>query len=247
MLGTFPATNAPTNTMTRHLASQDWTVIGASLDARGHVLMRGLLDADDCARMIGLFDVGARFRKHVVMQQHGYGQGEYKYFDHPLPPQVAGLRQAFYPPLAEIANRWNERLRVAGRFPATHEAFLARCHTAGQMLPTPLLLRYGPGDYNRLHQDLYGEHVFPLQITVLLSAPGRDFEGGEFVLTEQAAHMQARAEVVPLGQGDAVIFAVRQRPEPGPRGYRRVTVRHGVATLRAGRRHTLGIIFHDAA
>lgn len=247
MDGSSPVTRPVALSEEQRIAALDWNAIGDALDAHGHAIARGLLDAAACQHMIGLFDAGAVFRKHVVMQHHGYGQGEYKYFDHPLPPQIAGLREALYPPLAQIANGWNGRLRVPVRFPATHAEFLARCHAAGQRRPTPLLLRYGPGDYNRLHQDLYGEHVFPLQITVLLNTPGCDFEGGEFVLTEQAARMQARADIVPLGLGDAVIFAVRQRPERATRGYRRVNVRHGVATLRAGRRHTLGIIFHDAA
>ena len=186
------------------------------------------------------------FRSRVVMGRHGFGRGEYQYFAYPLPDVVAGLREALYKPLAALANRWNATLGIEARYPATHAAYRARCHAAGQTRPTPLLLRYGEGDYNCLHQDLYGDEVFPLQVVVLLSAPGRDFTGGEFVLTEQRPRLQSRVEVVPLGQGDAVIFPVNQRPVQGARGPYRVTLRHGVSRVRAGRRHTLGIIFHDA-
>lgn len=181
------------------------------------------------------------------MARHGYGQGEYRYFGYPLPEPVATLRRMLYPPLAAIANRWHAGLKIDARFPPDHAAFVARCHAAGQVKPTPLLLRCGAGDYNRLHQDLYGEHVFPLQVAVLLSCPGDDFSGGEFILTEQRPRMQSRAEVVPLAQGDAVVFPVRYRPIQGARGVSRATMRHGVSRLRAGHRHTLGIIFHDAA
>ena len=180
------------------------------------------------------------------MSRHGYGRGEYRYFAYPLPGPVATLRSRLYPPLAAIANRWNEALRIETRYPAEHAAYLERCHHAGQTRPTPLMLRYGEGDYNRLHQDLYGEHVFPLQATILLSEPGRDFEGGEFVLAEQRPRMQSRAEVVPLRLGDGVLFPVRHRPVRGARGFHRANMRHGVSRLRAGRRHALGIIFHDA-
>ena len=180
------------------------------------------------------------------MSRHGFGRGEYRYFAYPLPGPVAALRSRLYPPLAAIANHWNEALRIETRYPDDHAAWLDRCHRAGQSRPTPLMLRYGEGDYNRLHQDLYGEHVFPIQATILLSAPGREFEGGEFVLTEQRPRMQSRAEVVPLGQGDGVLFAVHHRPVRGTRGYHRATMRHGVSRLRSGRRHALGIIFHDA-
>lgn len=224
----------------------DWARLGHDLDAHGCGLVPGLLDAPACDALAARYDAPADFRSTVVMARHGFGRGEYRYFAYPLPSPVAELRTALYPPLAEIANRWNAALGEPARYPETHEAFLARCHAAGQARPTPLLLRYGPGDYNCLHQDLYGEHVFPLQVAVLLSEPGRDFEGGEFVLTEQRPRMQSRAEVVPLRQGDAVVFPVRHRPVRGARGVYRVNLRHGVSRLRSGRRHTLGVIFHDA-
>lgn len=228
------------------IEQHDWQGIAADLDFRGWAILPGLLDRDACAKTVDLYDREAIFRKQVIMQRHGYGQGEYRYFAYPLPPLVEALRTALYPRLAPIANRWQERLGATTRFPADHADFVERCHAAGQLRPTPLLLRYGAGDYNCLHQDLYGEHVFPLQAAVLLSEPGRDFEGGEFVLTEQRPRMQSRAEVVPLRLGDAVIFAVAHRPRTGTRGDHRVTMRHGVGTVRSGRRHTLGIIFHDA-
>jgi hypothetical protein len=224
----------------------DWSAIGAALDARGCAVLPGVLAADECAALAALYEEEARFRRRIVMGRHGYGEGEYKYFAYPLPAPVEALRRALYGPLAAIANRWAERLGSDRRFPAALDDFLARCHRAGQTRPTPLLLRYGEGDYNRLHQDLYGEHVFPLQATFLLSAPGRDFSGGEFVVTEQRARMQSRVEVVPLGPGDGVVFAVRERPAAGPRGFHRVQLRHGVSRVRAGSRTTLGIIFHDA-
>jgi hypothetical protein len=225
----------------------DPATLGAALDADGAAVIPGLLDADACAAMARLFDDPARFRKRVVMEAHAYGRGEYQYFAAPLPPAVASLRTALYPPLAGIANRWAAALGEAGRFPPDHAAFLSRCHAAGQTRPTPLLLRYGPGDYNRLHQDLYGAEVFPLQVVVLLSAPEHGFRGGEFVLTEQRARMQSRVEVVALAQGDAVVFPVHHRPVAGPRGVSRAVMRHGVSRVRAGARMTLGIIFHDAA
>ncbi|QPF71804.1 2OG-Fe(II) oxygenase [Roseateles sp. DAIF2] len=225
----------------------DWTRAEAELDQRGCALLPGFLDAADCAELAALYERPALFRSKVIMQRHGYGQGEYQYFAYPLPVPIAALRSALYPPLVPIANRWQQALGLPGRFPAEHEDFIAQCHAAGQRRPTPLLLRYREGDYNCLHQDLYGEQVFPLQIAVLLSQPGEDFEGGEFVLTEQRPRMQSRPEVVPLRRGDAVLFAVNQRPVTGTRGIYRVAMRHGVSRLRAGRRHTLGIIFHDAA
>jgi hypothetical protein len=224
----------------------DWPHIGEELDAHGSAVARSVLDPEECERLAALYPAEAPFRSRIVMGRHGFGRGEYKYFAYPLPDLVGELRTALYPPLAEIANRWNEALGTEPRYPADHAAFLDRCHRAGQSRPTPLLLQYGEGDYNCLHQDLYGEHVFPLQVAFLLSVPGRDFTGGEFVLTEQRPRMQSRAEVVVLGQGDAVIFPVHHRPVRGTRGVYRVTMRHGVSRLRSGRRHTMGIIFHDA-
>jgi hypothetical protein len=225
----------------------DWLRVEADLDADGAAVIEKLLAPEGCRELIGLYAEDDRFRSRVVMARHGFGRGEYKYFDHPLPRSVADLRKALYPPLARIANRWNEALRLDARYPSTHAEYLDRCHAAGQCKPTPLLLSYGEGDYNCLHQDLYGEHVFPLQLTVLLSQPGKDFEGGEFVLTEQRPRMQSRVEVVPLRQGDAVIFPVHHRPVQGARGVYRVNLRHGVSRVHSGKRHTLGIIFHDAA
>jgi len=227
--------------------SHDWSAAAADLDARGWTIVPRLLDVAECVAMAGFYDEAESFRSHVVMERHGYGRGEYRYFSYPLPPPVEVLRAALYPRLVPIANRWHERMGIDVRFPAEHRDFLDRCHRAGQRRPTPLLLRYGAGDYNCLHQDLYGEHVFPLQAAVLLSAPGADFRGGEFVLTEQRPRMQSRVEVVPLSQGDAVIFAVTHRPQRGTRGDYRVTMRHGVSSVRSGSRHTLGVIFHDAS
>ena len=224
----------------------DWEALAASLDAHGCAVTAPLLDTSECAALAALYPQDAPFRSRVVMARHGFGRGEYKYFSYPLPDLIQGLRSALYPRLAEAANRWNEAMGIAVRFPRVHEEFLKRCHKAGQSKPTPLLLQYGPGDYNCLHQDLYGEHVFPLQATLLLSAPGRDFTGGEFVLTEQRPRMQSRAEVVPLRQGRAVIFPVHHRPVQGTRGVYRVNMRHGVSRIRSGHRHTLGVIFHDA-
>jgi hypothetical protein len=224
----------------------DWAAIAAALDAQGWALLPRLLDAGACAHIAGLYDEPEGFRSRVIMARHGFGRGEYRYFAYPLPDPVQMLRTQLYPPLAEIANRWHARMGFERRFPTGHAEYLAECHAAGQTRPTPLLLRYGPGDYNCLHQDLYGEHVFPLQLAILLSAPERDFAGGEFVLTEQRPRMQSRTAVVPLAQGDAVVFAVSQRPVKGSRGDYRVTMRHGVSEIRSGSRHTLGIIFHDA-
>ena len=215
----------------------------ASLDREGWARLGALLAPDECRALVASYDDDAKFRSKVVMARHGFGRGEYKYFAYPLPARVAQLRETLYPRLVPIANRWNERLGNEARFPPTHGEFLKRCHDAGQTRPTPLLLRYGTGDYNCLHQDLYGEHVFPLQVAILLSA---DFTGGEFVLTEQRPRMQSRATVVPLSQGDGVVFAVNHRPVEGTRGPYRVAMRHGVSALRSGTRHTLGIIFHDA-
>lgn len=229
------------------VAGLDWARIGAELDSFGCAVTGPLLTPAECTGVAGLYDREEGFRSRIVMARHGFGRGEYKYFAAPLPLLVAGLRGALWPHLAPVANRWNEAMGLAPRFPAAHAEFLARCHAAGQVRPTPLLLRYEAGDYNCLHQDLYGEHVFPLQVAVLLSAPGRDFTGGEFVLTEQRPRMQSRAEVVPLAQGEGVIFAVHHRPVQGVRGTYRVNLRHGVSRLRGGQRHTLGVIFHDAA
>lgn len=225
----------------------DWGPVAADLDAQGWAVLKGLVPADQCEALAGLYDRPEGFRSHVVMARHGFGRGEYRYFAYPLPAPVQALRTELYPRLAPIANRWHAAMGMEARFPAEHAEFLARCHQAGQVRPTPLLLRYGPGDYNCLHQDLYGAQVFPLQAAVLLSAPGTEFEGGEFVLTEQRPRMQSRACVVPLDKGDAVVFAVNSRPVAGTRGTYRVAMRHGVSALRSGRRHTLGIIFHDAA
>jgi len=228
------------------LDAERWARIATDLEARGCAVVPGLLSRAECRAHAALYGEPAHFRSRVVMARHGYGRGEYRYFAYPLPPLIAELREGLYPPLARIANQWQAAMKIETRFPATHAEFLARCHDAGQRRPTPLLLQYETGDYNCLHQDLYGEHVFPLQLAVLLSQPGEDFGGGEFVLTEQRPRMQSRVEVVPLAQGDAVIFAVHQRPVSGSRGPYRVNMRHGVSRLTHGRRHTLGIIFHDA-
>jgi uncharacterized protein len=224
----------------------DWPEVAKELDAYGCAVIGSLLAEDECATLAASYPDDVRFRSRIVMGAHGFGRGEYKYFTYPLPPKVAALRTSLYPPLAEIANRWNAALEIEVRFPPKHAAFLERCHAAGQTRPTPLLLQYGQGDYNCLHQDLYGEHVFPLQVAILLSEPGRDFTGGEFVLTEQRPRMQSRAEVVPLRRGDGVVFPVHHRPVQGTRGVYRVNLRHGVSRVRSGHRHTLGIIFHDA-
>jgi hypothetical protein len=223
-----------------------WHEVASELDAQGWAVLPKLLTARQCDDMTALYDGDDGFRSRVVMAQHGYGKGEYRYFAYPLPPLVQELRAALYPHLTPIANRWHERLGNGVRFPSEHGEFVARCHAAGQVRPTPLLLRYGAGDFNCLHQDLYGDHVFPLQVATLLSEPGRDFDGGEFVLTEQRPRMQTRAAVVPLTKGDAVVFAVNSRPVQGVRGDCRVKLRHGVSKIREGHRHTLGIIFHDA-
>ena len=230
----------------QRVAALDWADAGDDLDAHGFGVLPGLLDAKACAALIGLYPDDAAFRSTISMARHGFGRGEYRYFTYPLPDVVARLRTTLYPHLATIANRWHEAMGFDVRFPPEHAAFLQRCHEAGQTRPTPLLLQYGAGDYNCLHQDVYGEHVFPLQITVLLSHPGKDFTGGEFVMTEQRPRMQSRASVVALQQGDAVVIPVHHRPVRGTRGIYRVNMRHGVSTIRTGRRHTLGIIFHDA-
>jgi uncharacterized protein len=224
----------------------DWHRLSQDLDAHGNAMIESLLTRSECQRIARWYANDSLFRSRVVMARHGFGRGEYRYFAYPLPQTVATLRAEFYPPLAVLANRWNEQLRESARYPMAHEQFMARCGAAGQTRPTPLLLQYGAGDYNCLHQDLYGECVFPLQVAILLSQPGADFTGGEFIITEQRPRLQSRAEVVPLRQGDAVVFAVRHRPVAGTRGMYRVNLRHGVGRVRTGHRHTLGVIFHDA-
>ncbi|QXI18063.1 2OG-Fe(II) oxygenase [Pseudomonas hamedanensis] len=229
------------------LDALDWASLEQQLDQHGCAIIRSLLRTETCERLSALYPQTEPFRSQVIMARHGFGRGEYKYFSYPLPAPVERLRTALYPRLVPLANRWYERMGLAQRFPATHAEFIQRCHAAGQQRPTPLLLQYGPQDYNCLHQDLYGEQVFPLQVALLLSQPGRDFTGGEFVLTEQRPRMQSRPQVLDLQKGDAVIFAVNQRPVKGVRGDYRVTMRHGVSRLHSGNRHTLGIIFHDAS
>jgi uncharacterized protein len=229
------------------VAAIDWDEIAASLDERGYATTPPLLSAAECRDLAALYARENAFRSRVVMQRHNFGRGEYKYLRYPLPEPVQQLREAMYPHLAPIANRWRERLREAGRLPPSLDAYLALCRKAGQQRPTPLILKYEAGDYNCLHQDLYGELVFPLQLTILLSVPEQDFTGGEFLLVEQRPRAQSRGEVVPLRQGEAVIFPVHHRPVQGTRGSYRVTMRHGVSRLRSGHRYTLGIIFHDAA
>jgi hypothetical protein len=245
-----PASRASARESARSIAARvaalDWQSLTLALDRDGYALMPSLLARDECRSIAAMFDAKQRFRSRIVMERQGFGSGEYKYFAYPLPTTVAGLRAALYRRLAPVANRWNEALGIEVRYPPGHAEFLDRCHRAGQTRPTPLLFRYGGGDYNRLHQDLYGEQLFPLQALFMLSAPGHDFTGGEFVLTEQRPRMQSRVEVVSFGQGDAVIFAVRERPIAGTRGNYRAVMRHGVSRVRTGRRQTLGIIFHDA-
>jgi hypothetical protein len=250
-----PSTEAPlrrhlegacTMTPQERVNAINWQVVSTELDAQGWAVLPGLVEEQGADNIAGMYDGGRGFRSHVVMARHGFGQGEYRYFAYPLPDLVHELRTALYSRLVPIANAWQDRAGDGGRFPVEHGDFLKRCHAAGQARPTPLLLQYGPGDYNCLHQDLYGEHVFPLQVAALLSRPGLDFDGGEFVITEQRPRMQTRAAVIPLGKGDAVIFAVNARPVRGSRGDYQVKLRHGVSTLRRGHRHTLGIIFHDA-
>jgi len=237
---------APPRGAAARVRELDWGRISASLDANGCVVIGRALSAGECEALAASYSAAERFRSRVVMSRHGFGRGEYQYFAYPLPTLVAELRTALYPPLADIANHWNSALGLEARYPLTHAAYLEQCHHAGQIKPTPLLLQYTAGDYNCLHQDLYGEQVFPLQVAFLLSEPGHDFTGGEFVLTEQRPRMQSRVEVVPLARGDGVIFPVHHRPVQGTRGIYRVNMRHGVSRLRSGRRHTLGIIFHDA-
>ncbi|MBD3884352.1 2OG-Fe(II) oxygenase [Phormidium tenue FACHB-886] len=224
----------------------DWQSLLQDLDVQGSAMIDQLLSPDECQEIAGLYLKDDTFRSRVVMAKHSFGRGEYKYFSYPLPNLIAELRAAIYPYLVPIANRWNSAMGIDVRYPETHSDFIDRCHQAGQVKPTPLLLQYGADDYNCLHQDLYGEHVFPLQLVILLSEPNRDFTGGEFVMTEQRPRMQSRPIVVPLRQGDGVVFAVQHRPVQGSRGTYRVNLRHGVSRIRSGQRHTVGIIFHDA-
>ena len=237
---------APVKDIARRVDALDWERVAEALDSQGCAVIEGLLDPAECDALVRLYPVEDLFRSRIVMARHGFGRGEYKYFGYPLPGMVSALRETFYPHLVPTANHWNSAMGMAVQYPDTHAEFIARCHAAGQLRPTPLLLEYEAGDYNCLHQDVYGEHVFPMQVAILLSEPGRDFTGGEFVLTEQRPRMQSRAEVVPLGKGDAVVFAVHHRPVRGTRGTYRVNMRHGVSRLRSGHRHTLGIVFHDA-
>lgn len=229
------------------LHAYEWSAVATHLHAHGWAMLEGLLSAAECRAIAGLYAGGGNFRSRIVMARHGFGRGEYQYFAYPLPDVIADLRTSLYARLVPVADRWNALMGIDVRYPAEHRDFLTRCHEAGQRRPTPLLLQYEEGDFNALHQDLYGDHVFPFQVVFLLSRPGNDFAGGEFVLTEQRPRMQSRAEVVPLRQGDAAIFAVHNRPVQGKRGVYRVTLRHGVSRVRSGRRHTAGIIFHDAA
>lgn len=231
---------------TARLNALEWPRISQDLDTQGSAVLERLIPPDECRSLVAMYPKDDLFRSRVVMASHGFGRGEYKYFAYPLPQIVAKLRTELYPRLAPIANRWNAAMGIEIQYPESHAEFIKRCHDAGQNKPTPLLLQYASGDYNCLHQDLYGEHVFPIQVAILLSEPVRDFVGGEFVLTEQRPRMQSRPEVVPLRQGDAVAFAVHHRPVQGTRGFYRVNLRHGVSRIRSGHRHTVGIIFHDA-
>lgn len=240
------AVMAPSHPAEQRVAGYDWGALAKELDGQGCAVLEGLLTTEECRELAALYPQEEHFRSHVHMARHGFGRGEYRYFKYPLPDVIGELRRALYPRLAPVANAWAERSGTGTCYPDTHAEWLERCHAAGQRRPTPLLLQYGPGDYNCLHQDLYGDLVFPLQVAILLSEPGRDFTGGEFVLTEQRPRMQSRAEVVPLRQGDAVVFAVHHRSVRGTRGSYRVNLRHGVSRIRSGQRHTVGIIFHDA-
>lgn len=245
-MNTAVKTFIPAQDAVDHVNALDWQRISQELDEQGSSILENILSPQECQSLAKLYPDDSLFRSRVVMARHGFGRGEYKYFHYPLPEIVEGLRTTLYPHLAPIANRWNAAMDIGIRYPEKHADFLKRCHDAGQIRPTPLLLQYEKGDYNCLHQDLYGEHVFPIQVAILLSEPTKDFTGGEFVLTEQRPRMQSRPEVVPLHQGDAVAFAVHHRPVKGTRGFYRVNLRHGVSRLRSGHRHTIGIIFHDA-
>ena len=237
---------ASQGTIPERVQGYDWDRLSQNLDLQGHAVAERLLSREECREIAEFYPNEDLFRSRVVMSRHGFGRGEYKYFRYPLPDPLTELRTAFYSRLVAVANRWNAAMKVAVRYPEAHEEFIARCHQAGQTRPTPLLLQYGQDDYNCMHQDLYGEHVFPLQLAILLSGPGEEFTGGEFVMTEQRPRMQTRAMVVPLHRGDGVLFAVHHRPVQGTRGTYRVNLRHGVSRVRWGRRHTLGIIFHDS-
>jgi uncharacterized protein len=239
-------TKSPIPSAAERINTIDWDRVSQELDSQGNSVLEGFLSSDECVALAELYGREELIRSRVVMARHGFGRGEYKYFDYPLPDLIERLRTQTYPRLVPIANRWNDAMEVATRYPEAHRDFLTQCHDAGQTRPTPLLLRYTADDYNCLHQDLYGEHVFPLQLAILLSEPERDFTGGEFVMTEQRPRMQSRPMVVPLRQGDGVVFAVHHRPVRGTRGMYRVTLRHGVSRIRSGQRHTVGIIFHDA-
>ena len=243
---TMPVDTVSASEIGARIHDLNWDRVSQDLDAQGSAVLEHLLSPEECGHLSALYNQDDLFRSRVVMARHGFGRGEYKYFRYPLPELIAELRTATYPYLVLIANRWNQSLQIRVRFPERHADFIERCHKAGQTKPTPLLLQYTAGDYNCLHQDLYGEHVFPLQLAILLSEPGRDFRGGEFVMTEQRPRMQSRAEVVPLRQGDGVVFTVHNRPVQGTRGVYRVNLRHGVSRVRSGHRHTLGVIFHDA-
>jgi hypothetical protein len=243
---TTPARPAVEPDAAERIATYDWAALASDLNGNGAAVLPKLLTPAECAGIASLYPQEQHFRSHIRMARHGFGKGEYRYFQYPLPALIGALREALYPRLSEIANAWNERMKIETRYPARHADFLKACHDAGQTRPTPLLLQYGPGDFNCLHQDLYGDLAFPLQVAILLSEPGRDFTGGEFVLTEQRPRMQSRVEVIPLRQGDAVAFAVHHRPVQGTKGNYRVNLRHGVSRVRSGQRHTVGIIFHDA-
>jgi hypothetical protein len=243
---TSQPTHLGADTIPERIAPLDWTAIQTGLDTYGWAGTGPLLSADECGELAALYASDGNFRSRIIMARHGFGSGEYKYLADPLPQMIGALRASLYPPLARIADRWNEAMGIPTRYPPEHAAFIEACHRAGQTKPTPLILQYGPGDYNCLHQDVYGDLVFPFQAAFLLSRPRQDFTGGEFVLTEQRPRMQSRVEVVPIGQGEAVIFPVHHRPVQGARAIYRVNMRHGVSRLRSGRRHVLGIIFHDA-
>jgi hypothetical protein len=236
-----------TTDMGARVSAIDWHFVAEQLDRYGCATVHDLLTPRECDALVTRYSNDTLYRSRVVMARHGFGRGEYKYYAYPLPEPIATLRREVYPHLVPVANRWNETMNINVQYPSKHTEFIERCHAAGQVRPTPLILQYAEGDFNCLHQDLYGEHVFPLQLAILLSEPGRDFTGGEFVMTEQRPRMQSRPEVVPLRQGDAVIFAVHHRPVNGTRGPYRVNLRHGVSRLRSGHRHTVGVIFHDAA